>query len=51
MRVLIVLLGVLFGFWAGWINAHVTVAGECSRLGAFFVGNKVFECKIKEELK
>lgn len=31
-----------------WASAHGTVARECERLGAFYVGDRVFECKLKE---
>lgn len=32
------------GYRWGWINAHITVAKECERLGKFFVGKTVYEC-------
>ena len=31
---LLVLVGNLLGYWAGWNSAHRTVAIECKRLGA-----------------
>ena len=31
-----------------WVMAHTTVAHECDKLGAFYVGEQVFECKRKE---
>ena len=31
-----------------WAMAHSEVARECEKLGAFYVGNKVFECNRKE---
>ena len=31
-----------------WAIAHSEIARECEKLGAFYVGNKVFECKRKE---
>lgn len=31
-----------------WANAHDTVAKECEKLGSFYVGSKVYECKLKE---
>lgn len=31
-----------------WSMAHSEVARECEKLGAFYVGDKVFECKRKE---
>lgn len=38
----------LVGVLLGWVYAHYTVATECERLGAFYVGSKVYECKLKE---
>ena len=32
----------------GWVTAHGTVATECQKLNAFYVGDKVFECRLKE---
>lgn len=31
-----------------WEAAHWTVATECKKLGAFYVGETVFECKVRE---
>ena len=31
-----------------WAMAHSEVVRECEKLGAFYVGDKVFECKRKE---
>ena len=35
--------------WCGliWAMAHGTVAKECEKLGSFYVGDKVYECKLK----
>lgn len=33
----------------GWIEAHVTVADECRKLGKFYVGKTVFTCTHIEE--
>ena len=30
-----------------WAMAHTTVAHECDKLGAFYVGDQVYECKRK----
>ena len=30
-----------------WAMAHTTVAHECDKLGAFYIGDQVFECKRK----
>lgn len=32
------------GYTVGWITAHNTVATECTKLGSFYVGNRVFKC-------
>jgi hypothetical protein len=46
---LLAMVGNLLGYWAGWNAAHRTVATECKRLGAFYVGTTVFKCvEIKE---
>jgi len=44
---LCLLIGLLIGFAFGWGFAHNAVATECERLGSFFVGEKVYECKLK----
>lgn len=31
----------------GWFLAHGVVADECQKLGGFYVGSKVYECKAK----
>jgi len=32
-----------------WANAKGTISTECQKHGAFYVGEKVFECKIREK--
>ena len=32
-------------FASGWITAHSEVVTECERLGAFYVGDKTFQCE------
>jgi hypothetical protein len=34
--------------FGGWVLAHKTVAVECNRLGSFYVGSTVYECKEKK---
>jgi hypothetical protein len=29
-----------------WAAAHGTVAKECEKLGAFYVGDKVYQCRL-----
>ena len=31
-----------------WSMAHATVAHECETLGAFYIGDQVYECKRKQ---
>ena len=40
---------VLFGVYFGHVIAHQTVAHECEKIGAFYVKDKVYECKVKEQ--
>lgn len=40
-----VIICLLFGWLCGWLHAHKTVAGECEKLGRFYVGETVYECK------
>ena len=44
MCILIVCVFYIFG----WASAHNTVATECEKLGAFYVGKTVYECKAKQ---
>lgn len=39
------------GYLVGWASAHRTVAQECTKLGSFYVGKRVFKCtEIEEKL-
>ena len=35
--------------FVGWVGAHKTVATECEKLGSFYVGSNVYECKPAPE--
>ena len=35
------------GCIGGWADAHSTVSSECDKLGSFYVGSKIYECKEK----
>jgi hypothetical protein len=35
----------LCGFVFGWVAAHDEVAKECDKLGKFYIGDTVYECK------
>lgn len=35
----------LFGILIGWIFAHSSVATECQKIGAFYVGEHVYYCE------
>jgi hypothetical protein len=39
---------VAVGHSLGHHDAHQEVARECERLGGFYVGKTVYECKVKE---
>lgn len=47
MKVFLVILTFCVGHILGWIGAHHTVAMECKRLGAFYVGAEDFICQKK----
>lgn len=36
------------GILIGWVSAHNTVAKECDRLGAFYVGDTVYKFRKEE---
>lgn len=42
------LTGILFGLVMGWVIAHSTVATECTRLGAFYVGDTTYKCEVSK---
>ena len=48
---LVALVITAIGAILGYAEALSTVARECERLGAFYVGNKVFECKLKSKVE
>lgn len=33
----------------GWVGGHSAVAKECQLLGSFYVGDTVYECRVKEK--
>lgn len=35
-------------WFGGWIYAYKTIGDECERLGGFYIGGRVYECKLKE---
>jgi hypothetical protein len=39
---------IVFSCFFGWIMAHDSVSTECKKLGAFYVGSTVYECKEKK---
>lgn len=45
MSIAWLILSGIVGIMLGWAAAHSTVARECDRLGKFYVGSKVYECK------
>ena len=38
-------LAAVFGF--GWVMGSNKIANECQKIGSFYVGNTVYECKVK----
>lgn len=46
-KVSVAVIYILTGLLIGWIYAHMTIADECKKLEAFYVGNTVFICKEK----
>jgi hypothetical protein len=38
-----------FIFLFGWMISASTTGWECRNLGMFYVGEKVYECKLKEK--
>lgn len=41
---LVVVFAIFMGYLGGWQQAHTTVAVECTKLGSFYVGDRVFKC-------
>ena len=35
-------------FILGWVSGHGTIATEWEKLGAFYVGNTVYECRVEQ---
>lgn len=35
-------------FCLGWVIGNDVVANECEKLGGFYVGDTVYECKMKD---
>lgn len=46
----VVLMAVIL-FFMGWVFAHSTIATECQRLNAFYVGSTVYTCSASEQPK
>lgn len=49
MKNLLLVIVIIIYYYLGWLFAHGTVAHECRKLGVFYVGNSVFECKEKQK--
>lgn len=45
--ILVSLIAFFSGIGIGWGNGRSSAVRECERLGAFYLGDKVFECKLK----
>jgi hypothetical protein len=35
-------------FFAAWVLAYSTVQAECTYMGSFLVGTKVFRCEVRK---
>ncbi len=46
-----VLVAFLIGRWVGWNQAHLTIAGECEKLGCFYVRKITYYCTTTKESK
>jgi len=44
-------MGFSSGHRKGWVDAHLTVADECKKLGKFYVGKEVFTCTKTETVQ
>lgn len=44
------LVGTWVGTWVGWLEGQNTVATQCRLLGSFYVGDTVYECRVKEKV-
>ena len=51
LEIIVGLLVLFSAFFSGWVIAHNVVSSECKKLGGFYVGTTVYECKVKEETK
>jgi hypothetical protein len=43
-----VILSTIGGIFIGWVFAHNTVAAECNKLKSFYVGDKIYQCEMKQ---
>jgi len=42
---------IVLGEWAAWNLSANQISAECDKVGAFFVGDKVYNCKAMEKAK
>lgn len=47
----ITVIAAVFIFFTGWMISASTIGWECRNMSAFYVGEKVYECKYKEKNK
>jgi len=38
------IVSLVVGMYAGWVCAHLAIADECKKLGAFYVRSEIFKC-------
>lgn len=48
--IVVAIFSLILGGMMGYAIGHTTVATECKRLGAFYVGETIYECKVKHDL-
>lgn len=41
---------IVISCFTGLLAGYSTVAKECQLLGSFYVGNTVYECRVKEKV-
>lgn len=47
MSALAMVFAVVAAFILGWLISASVIGRDCSKLGSFYLGNTVFECKAK----
>jgi hypothetical protein len=40
-------LAILFSFLMVWAICHTAIANECKKQGSFYVGDDIYDCKLR----